>query len=131
MSKENRMGLPPPTTGIDPPGQPAAPKKPKRRKLRGGRAFRRPEEDIPGHDYVERMEKLGARDGESELAFVMRIASIRAGRAFLLEFAKRCDGNMSEICRQIGVDRHNLSFHLKQVGLTTQDILRFRNGVNG
>jgi hypothetical protein len=126
MSDENSIGLPSPTD-VAPPGPPL-PKKPKRKTvLKGGRAFRRADEDVPGPDYLARMEALGARNGESLLAFAMRLAGIRAGRAFLLEYAQRCNGNMSEICRQIEVNRHNLGFHLKQVGLTTADILRFRN----
>jgi DNA-binding NtrC family response regulator len=130
MSDNSKVQLPgsvPPPGGhrIEPP--PAKNGKKKAVALpKGGRALRRSEEDIPGFDYVERMEKLGAREGESLLAFTMRIASIRAGRAFLIAFAERCRGNLSEVARQIGVNRHNLTFHIKQVGLTTEDLLRFR-----
>lgn len=101
-------------------------RRPKARKSYGGRAFRRPEEDVPGPDYIERMKKLGARSGESLLAFTMRIAGIEAGRQFVLEYGKRCDGNLSEAARQLGVNRHNLALHLKNLGLQTLDLLRFR-----
>jgi hypothetical protein len=96
------------------------------KKRSGGRAFRRPDEDIPSHDYVERMNKLGPREGESYLAFVMRIASLQAGRLCVLEHANRCKGNLTTVSKYLGVNRHNMSFHLKQLGLCAADILKFR-----
>lgn len=135
-------GLP---TGVPPPAAPPAPKKapepmrdvlaqkikkPKeakpRTKVPGGRALRRPEEDIPSLDYIERMERLGPRQGESLLAFTMRLAGIRAGRALVIAYAERCHGNLSDASRQLGINRHNLSFHIRQLGLTTAELLRFR-----
>lgn len=103
------------------------PKTPKSRtKVPGGRALRRPEEDIPSLDYIERMERLGPRQGESLLAFTMRLAGIRAGRALVIAYAQRCNGNLSDASRQLGVNRHNLSFHMRQLGLTTAELLKFR-----
>ena len=95
-------------------------------RIPGGRALRRPEEDIPSLDYVERMERLGPREGESLLAFTMRLAGIRAGRALVVAYAERCNGNLSDASRQMGINRHNLSFHMKQLGLTTAELLKFR-----
>lgn len=89
-------------------------KRPRRKAnpLAGGRAFRRPEEDIAGDDYVSRMESLGPRSGESYLAFRM-----------CLQVATEAAGNLSECARRLGVNRHNVASHLRQAGLTTTDLV--------
>jgi hypothetical protein len=110
---------------------PGAVVKKTKKKRTGGRAFRRPEEDVPGHDYVERMNKIGPRDGESYLAFIMRLASLQAGRLCILEYANRCKGNISTVAKHVGVSRHNMAFHLKQLGLTAADIMKFRDNYMG
>lgn len=120
-------GMPAPRTSSAQPSKKE--RKPKKRHV-GGRPLRRIEEDIPSHDYVAVMHKLGPRDGESLLAFIMRMGALTAGRTCLLEFATRCKGNVTEMCRQLGVNRHNFPAHLRQTGLTTYDIINFKDGSN-
>ena len=91
----------------------------------GGRAVRREEEDIPGADYMERMTRLGPRAGETTLAFEGRLASVSAIRASLLASAQRNFGQPSDVCREKGISRHNLSVYLKNCGLTMADLRSF------
>jgi hypothetical protein len=100
-------------------------KRPRRKAnpLAGGRAFRRPEEDIPGADYITRMEALGPRNGESYLAFRMRLATIVCARGLWMQVAAEASGNLSECARRLGVNRHNVATHLRQAGLTTRDLV--------
>jgi hypothetical protein len=101
-------------------------KRPKRKAnpLSGGRAFRRPEEDVAGPDYYERMETLGPRNGESYLAFRMRLAQISCARQLWLQVASESEGNLSECARRLGVNRHNVASHLRQAGLTSADLVK-------
>lgn len=91
-----------------------------------GRPLRHPEEDRATADYVQRLRDLGPRPRESYVTFRRRIASVIEGRKVWLEAAATCGGNISECCRQLGVNRHNARIHLKQVGLKTADILAFQ-----
>jgi len=90
------------------------------------RSFRRPAENIPGPDYITRMERLGPRENESKLAFIMRMAAMRAGREAILASAQRHYGNITDVCRELRVSRHNIPAHLRNMGLTTRDLLSFR-----
>jgi len=116
------------TASIAPPPPAAETKKPKRK--RGGKSSRRPEEDIPSENYLKELWKLGPRDGESIIAFRMRMASTEAGRIFILEAAKQYDSNIEHLCKQMGIQRYNLSFYLTRVGLSMADVRKFRHGHN-
>lgn len=86
---------------------------------RGGRAFRRIEEDTVGADYVALVTKLGPRTNESILAFQMRIASLQAGREFVLSSAKKANYDIATIAGLLGIDRHNLQAHFRTLGLSS------------
>ena len=101
-----------------------------KRKPAKGKSLKHPEEGIPGPDYVNILKKLGPRQGESILAFHMRMAKIEAGRELLLAVGKQYNGNMTAISKRLAINRHNLAFHLASVGLTTADLLQYRNGYN-
>jgi hypothetical protein len=72
------------------------------------------------------MEKLGPRDGETFLAFRIRLAGIKEGRQLILASARRCAGNITDVCRELGVGRHNIPSYLRTCGLQTKDILDCR-----
>lgn len=93
---------------------------------RKGRGLRRPEENIPGPDYILRIERLGPREGESYYAFRIRLAALREGRSILLESARRNYGNVSDVCREMGISRQNIPAHLKSAGLSTKELRAFR-----
>lgn len=95
-----------------------------------GRSLKHLEEGIPGPDYVSKLKKLGPRKGESFLAFHMRMAKIEAGRELLLAVGQQYEGNLSAVSRRLGINRYNLAFHLTSLGLTTADLLKYRNGHN-
>lgn len=90
-----------------------------------GRGLRRSAENKPGSDYLRRLEQLGPREGESYLAFRMRLAAVREGRKILLDAAKRNCGNVSDVCREVGVHVCNLTTHYKTLGLTKADLTAF------
>lgn len=94
-------------------------------KLIKRRAMRRAEEDIPSADYVERMESLGPRQGESYLSFKRRLASTIAARELFLATAQEVGGSLPEICARVGISRSNIANHLRQAGLRAEDLLRF------
>lgn len=105
---------------IPPPGSPG-----RKAPRRGGRSVRRPEEDMPGPHYVEQMIKLGPRTGESRLAFIGRMAYVKAVREELLGAAERNFGQLADVCREMGISRHNLPNYLRNAGLTMGDIRAF------
>ncbi len=97
-----------------------APKKP-------GSAFRRIEEDTPGIDYLEQLTKLGPREGESYYAFSIRLARVREARLVILAVAEHNKGNITEICRVLGISlSYFYSAALGMAGLVRQDIHDFK-----
>jgi hypothetical protein len=84
---------------------------------RRGRSTRRSEEDIPSEDYIERLKSLGPREGESYLAFRMRLASVSEGRRLLLDTAEVCGGNMELVAKTLGIRSRNVLMYLKQAGM--------------
>lgn len=120
MSKE--LGLPPPGITVSRMVKEDRGNLPK---PRYGRKGRRPEEDIPGKDYVARMTKLGPRPGESMLNFLVRLAGIKEARRVVLSSAQRNMGVITHVARELGVTAGNLRNHLKVIGLTPDDLKRF------
>lgn len=84
------------------------------------RVPRRPEEDEPGADYVEKLEKLGPRQGESLLAFRKRMCMIEGTRRLWVETWRRYGGNRADAARHLGIPPNNVAFELRIVGLSTQ-----------
>jgi len=116
------------TTTLPAPGSKSKPSI--RRKGRRGRGLRRPEEDVPSKDYVQKIDMLGPREGESYLSFKMRMAALRAGRELLLESARRNHGNIADVCRELGISNSNSAAHLKNTGLSSKDLHAFRPEYN-
>lgn len=85
---------------------------------RSPRPKRRPEEDIPSADYVDKMELLGARDGESYLSFRKRMAVVKEARRLWLNAWKKRKGKREASAAVLGVPRSNITGELKRVGLT-------------
>lgn len=134
IDKDNdNNGLPEvvaPVSGFPAPQVPQAPLQgmdvlPRKRRARRGKPLRRPQEDISGDDYVERMESLGPRDNESYFVFKRRMASVKEGRKLFYEAAVKGGGVIRDICRFLGLAPSNMPTHLRQVGLTTADLLKY------
>lgn len=92
----------------------------KQHKKRKGnpRPKRRPAEDIPSADYVDKMELLGPRDGESYLSFRKRMAVVKEARRLWLGAWKKHRGQREQSAGALGVPRSNIVGELKRVGLT-------------
>lgn len=103
---------------------PALQERPVRTGRRRMSVLRRPEEDVPGSDYLERMTALGPRQGESMVAFRCRIASTAEGRRVWIESATKYSGDLTQIAAELGVSKTNIRFYLRQVGLTLNDLRR-------
>jgi hypothetical protein len=125
MSEDNSLpsNVAPPSPNAPNIPLPGSPER--RAPRRGGRTVRRPEEDMPGPSYIEDMIKLGPRPGESRLVFVGRIAYIKEVRKELLSSAERNFGQLSDICREQGISRHNLPNYLRNAGLSMMDLRAF------
>lgn len=100
---------------------PATVRSRKKRRL-ATRTSRRPEEDVPSLDYVEQLEKLGPRMGESQLAFVKRLGMLRSARLFVQKIWKKKKGNKVAVAAELGVHRRSLSYELRYIGFDA-DIL--------
>ena len=85
-----------------------------------GRSSRREAEDIPAADYMAKIAELGQRDGESRLAFVKRLAAIRAGRQLVLQVWKLHKGNKAHVAAALLVPRNTLAYELRTIGLSSE-----------
>lgn len=92
--------------------------------VKGG--LRRKEEDVPGLDYMERLTALGPREGESYLAFKMRLASVEESRKQIMIMARRHKSDAMKVCLALGIDRHNLGAYLRKAGLSFESFYAFK-----
>lgn len=79
-----------------------------------------PEEDVPSLDYLQKMEQLGPRDGESKLAYTKRMAAIAAARELWLSVWIEHGGDQEACAEAVGIPRNNLSYELRLVGLSSR-----------
>ena len=101
--------------------KPKAPGQRSKSKNRGTpRPARRSEEDQPLVNYVERMEKLGPRQGESYLAFRKRLAAIIEARSLWLQVWRRFSGHKENCANWLGIPRGNVAYELRKVGLSAE-----------
>lgn len=95
--------------------------KPVRKRQRiGRRSSRRAEEDIPSFKYVEQMQKLGPREGESLLAFTKRMAAVKAARGLWMQTWVEQQGDKEACAEAVGIPRNNLAYELRLVGLSSE-----------
>jgi len=116
-------------SGTLPPATVRPRKKASRQRARlATRTSRRPEEDRPSLDYVERLEQLGPREGESKLAFVKRMGMLRAARVFVQKTWKRMKGNKVAVATELGVHRRSLAYELRYIGFDAEILDRTLEG---
>jgi hypothetical protein len=111
-----------PPGNLDKPKAAKGAKKKKKKRTRAPRTSRRPEEDVPAVDYVEILEKLGPRKGESILAFRKRMGIVIAARKLWVETWLEHDGDQATCAEALGIPRSNNAYELRFVGLSA-DIL--------
>jgi hypothetical protein len=110
MADTNKLAPPPPKLA-----------KPVRKQKRiGRRSSRRTEEDIPSFRYIEQMQKLGPREGESLLAFTKRMAAVKAARGLWLKVWVEQNGDKEAAAEAAGIPRNNLAYELRLVGLSSE-----------
>lgn len=83
---------------------------------------------MPSTKYVDRLEVLGPRHGESDFTFRCRLAAIREGRKLWLRAWRASKGKSTRAAEIIGIPITQMSKSLMSVGLTTR-ILRYLTGV--
>jgi len=92
----------------------------RRRRGLPNRIPKRMEEHCPRPDYVQYMEQLGPRPGESLLAFRKRMLMIIGLRALWAEYWHRCDGNQRAVARALGIGYNHVKKELEAIGLTRE-----------
>jgi len=84
------------------------------------RVPRRPEEAVPGPDYVSRLEALGPRNGESFLAFKKRMYMIAGVRQLWIDTWRTLGGDRISVAQTMGIPANNISNELRAAGLTAE-----------
>lgn len=83
---------------------------------------RRAEEDaMAGADYLVKMRELGPRDGESQLAFEIRIAGVERGRDLVLGRCLKL-GSAAAALSSLGIGKNNSTAWLRRLGLTMEQL---------
>ena len=74
-----------------------------------------------GGDYVERLQRVGPREGESQIAFAMRIAGLLHGRR---ELKTRCEsaGDVAAALTQLGVKHNNHAATIRKLGFLREEL---------
>lgn len=78
-------------------------------------------EDELGGDYVERLKEAGPREGESQLAFKIRMGGLQEGRDAVVGAIRRT-GDVTRAFKTLGVNRRNAHLWIKRLGFLRSEL---------